>query len=286
MPRRWLEMSRATIAVTRSWRAASESNTADPDLESRPIPDGDARTTSATERTRTSTNELRKLVLHPWNGGVNSEPDSNRRHPGNDNHQHTARNRARAATETRLLGARCSTTELSLFVPPRGFEPLPTTFAESCPFRGTVAHESRWRESNPTFVRAKRPDLPRSYCGESSPHPRHRGDVESVAEGLTRSGTNPADAGHGSSHWPPSLLAGRARLRRGTTARRSRWSRTIARADMSRGGALHGLRSQGERSGKSSDLGDIPLVDNRGRTARWDPRRDSHPCDRFERPVY
>lgn len=199
MPRRWLEMSRATIAVTRSWRAASESNTADPDLESRPIPDGDARTTSATERTRTSTNELRKLVLHPWNGGVNSEPDSNRRHPGNDNHQHTARNRARAATETRLLGARCSTTELSLFVPPRGFEPLPTIFAESCPFRGTVARQGVAVEGVAPNVRSRLTNGPiaglarQVIASLEAPRKKHRSG--------------------GTSTFHPHLLAARARLR-------------------------------------------------------------------------
>ena len=43
-------------------------------------------------------------------------------------------------------------------VPPRGFEPQPTSFAALCPVLGTVAEttstSSQWRESNPTFVRA------------------------------------------------------------------------------------------------------------------------------------
>ena len=228
--------------------AASESNTAEPDLESSTVPDGgeyeqsepvpcdnhrrrparngrevgdgsNRRSVRATERNRTSANELRRLVIHPWNGGVQLvavegvEPSVRSRLRTDQ--------RALNATDHRLTRG---TAEKHIFCSVRGVDLA--SLAQRAARNWRVA-----QQRTPPIIAS--PEAPRKK--------------DTVVEGLT--------------HSTLTSLAERARLPGGTTAGRNRWTRTIARADMSRGGALHRLRS--DHGGPGWNRTSHPSVNNR-----------------------
>ena len=109
----------------------------------------------ATSRSRTprSATELRPENSPPGCGRWrHAASESNTASPGLESRPFPRRRRKTAADEATALRVflKDNAAHPARLVPPRGFEPLPTTFAVSCPVLGTVAGEqgrSRWNRT-------------------------------------------------------------------------------------------------------------------------------------------